>query len=107
MAKFVLTEEQYNALVKEGITPGQPTTRTVVDGNGNKNVGPAVNQAVQNNPNTDTIEVTNFGNNKNNSQGSTSVFESRLITKKELKENRLKKLRENSEIISIKDIFGI
>lgn len=111
MANFILTEEQYKKAIKEGVLPqGQPTTKTVVDGNGNSNVGPEVNNAVKN-TNADTIEVTNFGKSSNtnstNSTNSNPLAESRLITKKELKENRLKKLRENSEIISVKEIFGI
>lgn len=104
MANFVLTEEQYNRAIAEGIVSNGPKTKTVVDGNGSPNVGAAVNNAVKNTKD-DTIEVTNFGNNGNSN--STSLYESRLISKKELKENRLKKLRENSKIISVKDIFGI
>ncbi len=108
MANFILTEEQYKKAIEEGVLPqGQPKTKTVVDGNGNPNVGSEVNNAIKT-TNADTIEVTNFGKNTNN--GSTSynpLAESRLITKKELKENRLKKLRENSEIMSVKEIFGI
>lgn len=110
MKQFVLTEEQYKKAMEEGVLPqGQPTTKTVVDGNGNSNVGPEVNNAIKN-TNSDTIEVTNFGKTQKAATGqstSNPLAESRLITKKELKENRLKKLRENSEIISVKEIFGL
>ena len=101
MAQFVLTEEQYKKAVEEGIISEEPQTKTVVDGGGSPNVGAAVDNAVRTTKD-DTIEVTNFGN---GTKPSTGVFESRLITKRELKEERLKKLRENSEIISVRDIF--
>lgn len=102
MAEFVLTEEQYNRAVEEGVVPGQPVTKTVVDANGSKNVGPAVNQAIASNPNVNTIEVTDINNGGGNSD---NIFEDVVITKKELMERRLAKLRENSEIILVKDIF--
>lgn len=100
MAQFVLTEEQYMQAIKEGVLSNQPETKTVIDGHGNTNVAAAVNAAVQT-ANTDTIEVTNFGNGNNSS----SVCEGQIITKKDLKEARLKKIRENSQIILVKDLF--
>lgn len=105
MAKFILSEKQYKRAIEEGVIPGQATTKTVVDGKGSPNVGAAVNDAAKN-ASTDTIEVVNFG--KSNTSTSTktdSLFEGRLITKQQLKEERMKRLRENSEIVFIKDIF--
>jgi hypothetical protein len=106
MANFVLTEEQYNRLKEAGVMFEEAETKTVVDGGGSSSgIGSKVQQAAQttNNP---TIEVTNFGN---NSEGnSASLYEEgTLITKKDLKERRLKKLRENSEIIPVKKLFGL
>ena len=108
MKQFVLTEEQYKRAVEEGVIPnGQASVKTVIDGGGDKSKATSgLTKAMADNPQTDNFEVTNVGNG-NSAEHSTSVWESRLITKKELKERRLQKLRENSEIISVKEIFGL
>lgn len=105
MRNFILTEEQYKRAMEEGVLPNTPQTKTVVDGKGSSNVGAAVNQAAQN-ANTDTIEVVNFGKGNSSGESSGSVFESSMfITKKDLQERRLKRMRENSQIFSINDIL--
>lgn len=92
--------------VEKGLFSEEAETKTVVDGNGSPNIGSAVEKAMRN-TNASTIEVTNFGNGKSDGANSTSVFEGTLITKKELKERRLARLRENSEIITVKKLFGL
>lgn len=104
MKQIVLTEEQYRKAVEEGVLANQPEAKNVINTNGNS-VGSLVDQELKKNPG-EPVEVVD--NTKQKSENnSTSVWEGRVITKKELKENRLKKLRENSEIISVKEIFGI
>lgn len=104
MAKIVLTEEQYNMAVEEGVLPNnKPEAKSVINTNGGS-VGSLVDQQLKKDP-TKPVEVVD--NTKQNQNNSTSVWEGKVITKKELKERRLKKLREKSEIISVKEIFGI
>lgn len=97
MAIFRLTEEQYKRAIAEGV-------KISADAGGNvSNVASAASEAASvanmTGGKVDTVEVNNVTNSTTN--------EGRLITKKELKENRLKKLRENSEIISVKDLFNL
>ena len=105
MKQIVLTEEQYKRAVEEGVLPNnQPEAKNVINTNGGS-VGGLVDQQLKKDP-SKPVEVIDNTKQKSGT-GSTSVWEGRVITKKELKENRLKKLRENSEIISVKEIFGV
>ena len=106
MANFVLTEEQYKMALENGVLSEEAESKTVVDGNGSPNVGSEVEKAIRD-TNASTIEVTNFGNGNGGNEHSTSVYEGTLISKKELKERRLERLCENSEIISVKSLFGL
>jgi hypothetical protein len=94
MKTFVLSEEQYNAMVKEGLLTdtqnGQPQVTVQSTGNPVQDATTAVNTAK--NAGISSAQIT-------------GLKEGRIITKRELKENRLKKLRENSELISVKDLF--
>lgn len=107
MAKFVLTEEQYNRLMEAGAL----SEETVIKGN-TPEINSKVDDALKNaNGETEVVIKDTSGSNTNTSEAnvhSTSLYEEgTLITKKELKERRLKKLRENSEIIPVKKLFGL
>lgn len=120
MAKNIcITEEQYRMALKEGVLPNSNGKFTVnanqYDGNGNnpeKNVTQTMNDLKQKYPNAekDFQVVGDKGNNSKTqvvSKDSTNntLSENKLITKKKLQENRLKKLKENSEIYTVKDFL--
>ena len=95
MRKIKISEEQLKAIVKEGV-------KISADANGNPGQAATKGAEAANKAGLDTVEVTGV----NNSSTQTSTFaESKLISKKELKENRLKKLKENSIVVSVGDLF--
>lgn len=108
MKQFVLTEEQYKKAVEEGVLPqNSATKKTVINGDDPSKAGREVTDTLSKPSGQDTpIEVTT-SKTQQSSSSYNPLAEGRLISKKELKEERLKKLRENSEIVSVKEIFGI
>ncbi len=88
--KICITEEQYNMAIKEGVTI-------------NADLGAA---------NNDPKKAYDTAKNEADKQGLKSgqyniqfpnVQESKIITKKQLQENRLKELKKNSELYTVKD----
>ena len=95
MRKIKISEEQLRAIIKEGV-------KISADANGNPAQAAVKGAEVANRAGLDTVEVT--GVNTTSSQTST-VAETKIIIKRELKENRLKKLKENSIVVSVSDLF--
>ena len=90
--KFKITEEQYNMLMNEELhLKADPTT---TGGNVNAAVQKTKQEAQKNNVNLDnaTIEIP-------------ATSESKIITVKELRENRLKVLKENSQYFTLNDFI--
>jgi hypothetical protein len=106
MRNFILTEEQYKKAVEAGVL--SEDAEVVVDASKSNNIDSEVRKAASEH-NTDTVGVKGLKGGATSTQTtSTSVFEEgKIITKQELKERRLQRMRENSEIISVKDIFGL
>lgn len=89
--KIKLTEEQINMLRENGVT----LTADVSATNGN------IEQAVANTKKS----ASDNGINPNKVNIQIPASESKIITKKSIYENRLKKLKENSTIYTIKDFI--
>jgi mannitol-specific phosphotransferase system IIBC component len=90
--KFKISEEQYNKALSEGVT----LTADVDACNGD------VNQAVQKTRQKAKESGVDLSQATISVPGQSSN-ESKLITKKELKENRLKVLKANSRLFSVRD----
>ena len=93
--KIVITEEQYNMALKEGV---------VVDGDQyKKNANGTYDDAIK----AAKEDVQKNGGNPNDTTVSfkMSSNESKLITKKDLVESRLKKLKEGSKVYSVTDFM--
>lgn len=90
-----ITEEQYNSLVKEGVT----LTADVAATNGD------VNRAIDNT--RKEAQKNGVDLNKANIQlpANAGMAEGRLITKQTLIENRLKVLKEHSKLYSLNDFI--
>lgn len=90
--KICITEEQYNMALKEGVKVNADLSAT------NGNVGAAFDNAKKDAKESGlkdgeySIEFPN-------------VTESKFITKKQLQENRLKALKEDSELYTVKDFM--
>jgi hypothetical protein len=118
--KFCITEEQYKRLMKEGVAPSSKFT---VQANNYGDDDPAKNvqrtqqelknvipnadknfQVVANNPKSPDTQIVS----KNNSSqtDNTTVSEGKFITKKQLQENRLKEMKKNSEVYTVKDFIN-
>lgn len=90
--KIRITEEQYNMALKEGVTLKVPT-------NNGKNLEQNIKDTKAQGDNevkdgNYTLEIDPKG-----------VQENKLISKKKLQENRLKALKKNSELYSVKDFI--
>ena len=118
MAKFVITEEQYNKLMEWGGTDSlslssDKTNKTTIEVQNNSgDPGQEVNNTAKKLGNPQDVKYVVSGKrDTTNSQGekpagSTSVFENaRIITKKELTENHFNRLRENSKLYTVKDFL--
>lgn len=96
--KFKITEAQYNTMMNEGVT-----IQGNVDSTGKADIS-ATNQ-----------EMSNGGIDKNKvkvefpgtamSGGQSSIAEHRVVTKQQLKENRLRYLKENSEVMTFSNFI--
>lgn len=121
--KIRITEKQYKTFLKEGILPNSnqeftvqanvpsgtdpkkavtdtqnAITSTVGSTNGKKF------KVVANDPNSPNTQI--VSKNTTNTNGTTTpVSEGKLITKKQLQENRLKELKKNSEVYTVKDFI--
>lgn len=121
--KIRITEEQYNSFLKEGVLPNQKFT---VQANTNGNPIDAAKNVEQTKKNLEKTVGTNLANknfnvattNPNaqdtqivskdttNTNGTVSVFENKILTKKELQESRLKELKKNSKVYTLKDFIN-
>ncbi len=118
--KFCITEEQYKRVMKEGILPtGKFTVQAKTDGSGDdptKAVEQTKNdlekivpnadknfQVAANNPKSPNTQIVS---NSNQAQDNgSSMSESKIITKKQLQENRLKVLKKDSNLYTVKDFI--
>lgn len=91
---FKITEEQYKRALEEGINIGGGDGTVDVKSNDNQSTTYTANSSDPNNPLTLTVD------NQNSSMG-----ESRLITKKQFLEDRRKRLKESSEVISVSSLL--
>ena len=119
--KIRITEKQYKKILEEGVlvgsnqkftvnaqeignTPEEKVTNTMRDlkqkyPDADKNFE-VVSPNKDNKTQTVSKPNTNTSNNNN-----ISVMENKLITKKQLQESRLKALKENSEVYTVKDFI--
>jgi C-terminal processing protease CtpA/Prc len=95
--KICITEEQYNMALREGVA----INADVRNGDIKKSVMDAATQAKQKGlkPSDYTISV--------DGASAEGISENKLISKKQLQESRLKKLKMNSDIYSVKDFLKI
>lgn len=91
---FKITEEQYKRALEEGINIGGGDGTVDVKSNDSQSTTYTANSSDPNNPLTLTVD------NQNSSMG-----ESRLITKKQFLEDRRKRLKESSEVISVSSLL--
>jgi len=97
---FVITEEQYERL--NGMIDEVDVKADVKAANGD--IKTAVEKA--NKEGVDSgLKPGKFGVVVNSNDVSQNVAEGRLITKKQLQENRLKKFKKNSEFTTVKDLL--
>ena len=116
--KFCITEEQYKRLMKEGVTPAKFTVQANNYGNNDptKNVQKTQQelnkvipnadknfQVAANNPKSPDTQI--VSKNTSSQTDNTTVSEGKLITKKQLQENRLKEMKKNSEVYTVKDFI--
>lgn len=97
--QFIITEEQYNRLMSES------NEKIIIDasdkvkakgGDVKSGVKDALSTTQQNGIPNDKTQVKIDGE---------AISEGRLLSKKKLQENRLKKLKKNSELYSVKDFM--
>lgn len=91
--KIRITEEQYNMAIREGVTINADLD--AANGDPKKAFDTAKANAEKEGLKSGEYNV-EFPN----------VQESKLITKKQLQENRLKALKENSQVYSVKDFIN-
>ena len=108
--KFRITEEQYKMALKEGVAINK--TQVLAAGNNSSDIEKARNTAQENGLPKENFEVVApLEKNNQSPQLSTTdkqnanvvINENKLITKKQLQENRLKALKKNSEVFTLKD----
>lgn len=108
--KFRITEEQYKMALKEGVAINK--TQVLAAGNNSSDIEKARNTAQGNGLPKENFEVVApLEKNNQSPQLSTTdkqnanvvISENKLITKKQLQENRLKALKKNSEVFTLKD----
>lgn len=99
--KFKITESQYKQMLGEGVAiQAQTNSQGTVDGDSLKKTA----QEVKSDPNIKNTPI-EVDPNKVAGAGNSSMFEHRLITKKELQTNRLRYLKENSEVLSLNNFM--
>ena len=90
--KFCITEEQYNMALKEGVMLNADVS--AAGGDVKRAVDTTKSEAEKQGVKDYTVAI-----------DGKQLSENKLITKKELQENRLKVLKENSEVYSVKDFI--
>ena len=93
--KFCITEEQYNMALREGVTIAADTNNGIENG-----VKDAANQAKEKGLKPTDYDISVSGMSAN------SITEGKFITKKQLQENRLKEMKKNSEVYTVKDFIN-
>lgn len=91
---FKITEEQYKRALEEGINIGGGDGTVDVKSNDSQSTTYTANSSDPNNPLTLTVDNQN-----------SSTNESRIITKKQFLEDRRKRLKESSEVISVSSLL--
>lgn len=108
MAKrFKITEAQYNQMLSEGVT-----IQGATDATGKADVAKTAQSMSVSGVDPKKVDVTfsgasmtSGGGDENGTTTTQSVTEHRLITKKELQANRLKYLKEHSEVMSFNNFM--
>ena len=100
--KFKITEAQMDALLAEGVTI-QGETDSVGKADTNKTAQAISNSGID--PKKVNVEFSGTAMTGGNPNGQTSMREHRIITKKQLQANRLRYLKENSEILSLNNFM--
>jgi hypothetical protein len=92
--RFIISEEQYNRALKEGVTLNADVDAT--NGDVKRAVTNTKREAQQSGVNLDNAKIQVNAN---------DVNEGVLIKKQDLEKNRLKMLKENSELYTVKDFL--
>lgn len=100
--KFKITEAQRDALLAEGVTI-QGETDSVGKADTNKTAQAISNSGI--NPKKVDVKFNGTAMTGGNSDGQASMREHRIITKKQLQANRLRYLKENSEVLSLNNFM--
>ena len=100
--KFKITEAQRDALLAEGVTI-QGETDSVGKADTNKTAQSISNSGID--PKKVNVEFSGTAMTGGNSDGQTSMREHRIITKKQLQANRLRYLKENSEVLLLNNFM--
>jgi predicted amino acid dehydrogenase len=103
--RFKITEQQYNQMLDEGVS-----INGVTDASGKADINKTAQSMAASGIDPKDVTVSFSGSAMSGGTGDTTLTEGnkkshRLITKKELKENRLRYLKENSEIISFNNFM--
>lgn len=102
--KYKITEEQYNQMLAEGVSINGET-----DGNGKADISKTAQAMSSSGIDPKKTNVTFPGSAMSGGSDSptqSTVSEHRLITKKELQSNRLRYLKENSEVLSFNNFIN-
>lgn len=103
MAKKIrISEAQYKQILKEGIAVNLPVTD---DNNVDKNALQNIKNQMNGKDVTLTADLDNLLGASGNTPTKISESHDRLITKKELQSNRLRYLKENSEVLSLNNFM--
>ena len=100
--KFKITEAQRDALLSEGISIKGETDSTG-KADTNKTAQEIASSGID--PKKVKVEFNGLEMSGGNENGTTSVAEHRVITKKQLQANRLRYLKENSEVLSLNNFM--
>ena len=92
--KFKITEEQYKQLMESSDVLKLTADTEATNGNVSKAASDTINNAIDNGVDPKKTDIL-----------ITTPNESRVVTKKELYENRLKLLKRNSKLYTVKDFF--
>lgn len=104
--KFKITEEQYNQMLGEGVSINGAT-----DTSGKADIAKTAQSMSQSGVDPNKVNVVFSGNSMtsggdtSSEPSTTSVSEHRIVTKKELQENRLRYLKENSELFTFNNFM--
>lgn len=98
--KFKITEAQRDALLSEGVAIQGET-----DSSGKADTNKTAQAMASSGINPKKVKVEFDGVEISGGDGTTSVAESRIVTKKQLQANRLRYLKENSEVLSLNNFM--